>query len=137
MAAQFLNVPYKWGGNNYDGMDCSAFVLKSLHEVGITLPDMTSQSIYHWALKNKAFQSCNPDEPDCLLFFGHSVNYIKHVAIGLGSFEDRGVYMIEAGGSGKESLHLSKEELAKRDARVRVKPITNRGDLVASIKITY
>ena len=30
MAAQFLNTPYKWGGNNYDGMDCSGFILKSL-----------------------------------------------------------------------------------------------------------
>ena len=140
LASQFLNVPYKWSGNNYDGLDCSGFVLLSLSNVGVVLPDMPSQSIYHWAINNKSFQSCEPDEPDCLLFFGHSVNYIKHVSIGLGKYpgyEDRGPFMIEAGGSGRDSLHLSKEELARRDARVRIKPVSNRSDLVASIKITY
>jgi len=131
MASHFLNTPYKWGGNNYDGMDCSGLVLKSLHEVGITLPDMTAQSIYRWSLDKKSFQSCEPGE-DCLLFFGHSVDYIKHVAIGLDE-----KYMIEAGGSGPESRNMAKEDLARIDARVRVKPITNRSDLVASIKITY
>ena len=131
MAIQYLNVPYKWSGQNILGMDCSGFVLKTLHDVGMTLPDMTSQGIYNWASKKKNFYMCEPEE-DCLLFFGESTQHIKHVSLALSD-----TMMIEAGGSGKESLTMSKEDLARIDARVRVKPISNRGDLVASIKIKY
>lgn len=131
MASQFINTPYKWGGNNYDGLDCSGLVIRSLRDVGIKIEDRSSQSIYYWAQERKGSYSCEPGE-DCLLFFGHSVDYIKHVAIGLNE-----EFMIEAGGSGPESRNMAKEDLARIDARVRIKPITNRSDLVASIKITY
>ena len=135
MASQFLNVPYRWAGNNYDGLDCSGLVLKSLHEVGITLPDMNAQSIYYWATDGKGFQSCDPSD-DCLLFFGHSTSYITHIAISIGELKEVS-YMIEAGGAGIESKDMSLQDLARKDARVRIKPVSNRGDLVASVKITY
>lgn len=128
---QYVNSPYKWGKNGPNEFDCSGFVLKTLHDVGITLPDMTAQGLYNWASDKKGFYSCEPDS-DCLLFFGHSTNHVKHVAI---SLNDK--YMIEAGGAGKESLQMSPEDLARLDARVRIKPIDNRGDLVAAIKIKY
>lgn len=131
MAMQYLNVPYRWAGNNVAGFDCSGFVLKTLHDVGVTLPDMTSQSIYFWAIKQE-FQSCEPGE-DCLLFFGPHFNAIKHVAISL----NEGKYMIEAAGAGRDSLNLDAESLARMDARVRIKPITNRKDFLTAIKITY
>ena len=131
MAIQYLNIPYVWGGNNTLGLDCSGFILKVLHDVNITLPDMTSQGIYNWASEKKNFYMCEPEE-DCLLFFGESTQHIKHVSLALSD-----TMMIEAGGSGRESLRMSKEDLARIDARVRIKPITNRGDLVASIKIKY
>lgn len=137
MAIQYLNIPYVWGGNNTLGLDCSGFVLKVLHDVGVTLPDMTSQNIYRWATQKKEFYSCEPDS-DCLLFFGESENHIKHVAISIGKPSGSNeAYMIEAGGAGKNSLNMSDEDLARIDARVRIKPISNRGDLVASIKIKY
>jgi cell wall-associated NlpC family hydrolase len=131
MAIQYTNSIYRWGMNGPYEFDCSGFVLKALHDVGVTLPDMTSQNIYRWATEKKDFYSCEP-EADCLLFFGDSENHIKHVAIAINE-----THMIEAGGAGKESLTMSKEDLARIDARVRIKPISNRGDLVASIKIKY
>ena len=130
MAIQYLNVPYKWGGNG-PRFDWSGLVLKVLHDVGVTLPDMSSQSLYRWASGRKTSYSCEPEE-DCLLFFGESVNHIKHVSISISK-----THMIEAGGAGKNSLNMSDEDLARIDARVRIKPISNRGDLVASIKIKY
>ena len=135
IASQFIGSPYKWGGNSYNGFDCSGLVLKCLHEVGITLPDMTAQSIYRWATEQKEFESCEPDE-DCLLFFGHSTSYIKHIAIGLGDYKGQ-QFMIEAGGAGRDSLSMSPDQLARVDARVRIKPVSNRSDLVASVKLKY
>lgn len=123
----YLNTPYKWGGNNYLGLDCSGLVLKAMHDYGITLPDMTSQGIHDWALR-KFKQSCEPSE-DCLLFFGSSNKKITHIAISINN-----EYMIEAGGAGRDSLTEDAEYLARIDARVRIKPISNRRDFVASYK---
>lgn len=131
MAIQYTNSIYRWGMNGPYEFDCSGLVLKVLHDVGVTLPDMTSQSLYRWASDRKSSYSCEPEE-DCLLFFGESIQHIKHVAISINN-----THMIEAGGAGKNSLNMSDEDLARIDARVRIKPIDNRGDLVASIKIKY
>jgi cell wall-associated NlpC family hydrolase len=131
MAIQYLNTPYKWGGNTYVGLDCSGLTLKCLHDVGVTLPDMTAQSLYHWAKEKDGFHSCEPEE-DCLLFFGKNNKNISHIAIAMNN-----THMIEAGGSGRESSIMSTEDLARVDARVRIKPITNRKDLIESIKVYY
>ena len=131
MAIQYLNVPYVWGGNNYNGLDCSGFVLKTLSDVGILLPDMTAKSIYNWAFDQKEFYETEP-KADCLLFFGQNFDNISHVAIAINE-----KYMIESGGAGQNSLAMSPEDLARIDARVRIKPIHNRKDLLACIKITY
>lgn len=133
MAFQYLNVPYQWGGNNYDGMDCSGFVLKVLHDSGYTLPDMTAQSLYEHCLKNGNESST---ECDALLFFGASEKEITHVSISIGEIDGIPL-MIEAGGAGSNSLKMSKKELAVIDARVRIKPIDNRRDLIAGLKIPY
>lgn len=131
MALQYLGVEYRWGGNNRDGLDCSGFVLKVLHDVGYTLPDMTAQGLYNHCLKRDGISS---KECDALLFFGRNTQNISHVAISLGEID--GVpLMIEAGGAGQESKTMSREDLLRIDAAVRIKPISNRSDLVAGFKI--
>jgi cell wall-associated NlpC family hydrolase len=133
MAMQYLNTPYKWGGNSYDGLDCSGFVLKVLHDVGITLPDMTANDIFEYCQKKG--EKVYSDECDALLFFG-TKNKITHIAISMGVIENKNL-MIEAGGAGRSSLEMSKAELAKRDARVRIKEVSSRKDLYASIYLPY
>lgn len=135
MAMQYLNVPYKWGGNNTLGFDCSGLVLKVLNDVEITLPDMTSQQLYNWCIRKSKGQSSD-FTCDSLLFFGDNVNAVSHVAISLGAINGK-VYMIEAGGAGENSLSMSREELAQRDARVRIRPLSSRRDLVASIYLPH
>lgn len=132
MAIQYLGTPYRWGGNNYDGLDCSGLVLKVLHDVGITLPDMSANDLYHYCLKNGrgSMKAC-----DSLLFFG-TYDKITHVAISLGEI-DGSWFMLEAGGSGRDSTNMTIDELAKRDARVRIKPVNSRKDLIASIYLPY
>jgi cell wall-associated NlpC family hydrolase len=135
MAMQYLNVPYKWGGDNYEGMDCSGFVLKVLDDVGITLPRFNAQMIYDWCLNREGAESTNM-VCDSFLFFGKSSSTITHIGISMGEINGK-AYMIEAGGAGQNSLSMNKSELAKRDARVRIKPVGRRRDLIASIKIPY
>jgi cell wall-associated NlpC family hydrolase len=132
MSFQYLNVPYMWGGQNYLGMDCSGFVLKTLHDSGLTLPDMTANGLYKYCLRNGKKSS---SEREAILFFG-TIDKIVHTAISLGIIDGQWL-MIEAGGAGSNSLTLSREELAQRDARVRIKPVSSRKDLIASIKIPY
>ena len=38
VAEQFLNVPYKWGGRDSMGIDCSALIQLSLETFGINFP---------------------------------------------------------------------------------------------------
>lgn len=127
---QYLSIPYKWGGQNVLGFDCSGLVLTAMKDVGIVLPDMTSQRIYEWMYKNHNTQMI-PDQ-DCILFFGDDIKKITHVSVAIDD-----TYMIEAGGAGRDSLTLTDKELADRDARVRIKRIDNRKDLVACIKLKY
>ena len=133
MAIQYLNTPYRWGGNNYDGLDCSGFVLKALSDAGYTLPDMTAQGLYDHCKKHGLGSS---KECDAILFFGKSPTQITHTAISLGEIDGKWL-MVEAGGAGKNSLTMTREELAQRDARVRIRPVSNRKDLIASMMIPY
>lgn len=131
MCLQYANAPYRWGSNGPYSFDCSGLVLKVLSDVGIFLPDMTAQDIYKYFSKQDGGTMINP-EIDCLLFFGQDVDNITHVAIAI---SDK--YMFEAGGAGRDANRMTLEELAKKDARVRVKPIASRKDLAAVIKVKY
>lgn len=131
LASQYLNAPYMWGANGPFAFDCSGLVLRVMHDAGITLSDMTSQDLYDWASKEQ-LQQCDPNEPDCLLFYGKNDNNIKHVALSVG----KGL-LIEAGGAGRDSKWMSEQELALKNARVRYKKIGHRKDLIASIKLEY
>jgi|GEM_PF-4560681 len=132
MALQYLNVPYRWGGSNTNGIDCSGLVLKVLSDVGIKLSDRTAHGLYEYCLENGTRTS---KECDSILFFGKPER-ITHVAISLGIVDGEWI-MVEAGGAGSNSLEMTSEELAQKDARVRIKPVSNRKDLISSIYLPY
>ena len=131
IALTYINIPYSWGGQTYLGLDCSGMIIKMFHDGGVTLPDMTVKQIYQWALDQKSFYECEPmDEPDCLLFFGKDPETLTHIELSLGEG-----LMVGASGAGKNSLTMTPEELAIKDARVKIKPISTRRNLFSSIKI--
>ena len=131
MAMQYSNEPYKWGANGPWEFDCSGFVLKVLRDVGFSdLEDMTAAHIYKWASHN--FVTSSQVEEDCLLFFGNSLKHITHVGIAVSK-----THFYEAGGAGKNSLRMNDQQLAALDARVRIKPLTHRRDLLECIKVKY
>lgn len=115
-------------------MDCSGLVLRALHDSGLTLSDRTSQMLYDYALKKGVMSG--ERQADFLLFFGAGPQNVSHVAISLGVIDGEWL-MVEAGGAGINSLNLSREELAVRDARVRIRKVSSRRDLLASIYVPY
>jgi len=122
VAMSMLGVPYIWGGNNsLTGIDCSGFVLEILRMSGLwNNTDARAQDIYYKFEHSFTKQASE----GAILFFGKSVDEITHVAYALSS-----IHMIEAGGGGSKTLTL--DDAKKQNAMVRVRPISNRGDLVA------
>jgi cell wall-associated NlpC family hydrolase len=136
MAFQYLNVPYKWGGNNVDGLDCSGLVVRVLQDLKLIGmgEDYTAQGLYNWCKEQPggiSSTACNS-----LLFFGRNRNEIRHVAISMGQYNSR-LVMIEAGGAGRESLTTDRATLIRRNARVRIMPVSNRRDFIEGVLIPF
>ena len=77
---EFLGIPYVWGGNNSDGLDCSAFV-KQVYEIyGFDLPRTSVlQSKLGIEIPREALL------PGDLVFFGEmDNNSVTHVGIYMG-----------------------------------------------------
>lgn len=127
----FIGQSYIWGGDGTGkcsrGFDCSGLVLEGLWALGILpVKDMTAQGI-HDALVEKGWR--NPyhmiTKCDDILFFGKNEKTITHVAVAVDN-----VLMIEAGGGGSK---CTKPE--NSTGFVRVRPIANRKDLVAILRL--
>ena len=119
-----LHRPYRWGGDKpANGFDCSGLVIEMLQSVGV-LPagDWTSQGLYSLFLARGCQLQLEAEE-GCLVFFGKSVTQITHVGYALNSD-----LMLEAGGG--DATTTSEARAIEQDARVRVRPIARRKDLV-------
>lgn len=87
---QFLGTPYKYGGTNEAGFDCSGFSCYVLKEVNIDLP-RTSRDQGTYAKKIPLKDAEKGD----LLFFGRSGSSIHHVGIVV-SEKDESLTMIHS-----------------------------------------
>lgn len=129
-AMMFVGLNYKWGGQHpAEGYDCSGLVQELLAAVGVAPPtDTTAQGIFDF-LKAKArvITPPAPAEGDVVLF-GKSTTQITHVAFMVSPTE-----MVEAGGGGSAVVDES-SAIAKR-AFVRIRPVRNRKDLVATVRL--
>lgn len=76
IAAQYLGVPYVWGGASPSGFDCSGLTMYVYAQVGVSLPHSAEAQYY-------AGTPVSPSEmaPGDLVFFG---NPISHVGIYVG-----------------------------------------------------
>jgi cell wall-associated NlpC family hydrolase len=79
IAAQYLGVPYVWGGASPSGFDCSGLVMYVYAQVGISLPHNAAMQ----------YADCTPiaqgsAQPGDLVFFGYSAGGIHHVGIYVG-----------------------------------------------------
>ena len=119
IALLFFQTKYTWGGNTREyGFDCSGLVCECLRSIGkLDKRDLTAQGIYD----RYAARQTSSLHRNAILFFGESVEKITHIAIALNPTQ-----MIEAGGEGR---------VETKNGYVRIRPISNRSDLVAAIRI--
>lgn len=131
-AVSHLNTVYIWGGNHPirdGGFDCSGFVNWCLMRTGkLSKKDRHSQRLYEELLEIAVSSKIKTES---ILFFGKDVHNITHTAICIDG-EKR--LMIEAGGGDSTTTTIYRAA-ERHDARVRITPIDNRSDLVASLVI--
>lgn len=79
---RFLGLPYTWGGRSSFGYDCSGFVQMLYRHMGVFLPrDSKDQCVW------EGFSDVTIErlEPGNLIFFGHSLEKIRHTGMYIGS----------------------------------------------------
>lgn len=129
IALLFHGKEYKYGGNFYPtGLDCSGFVCEVLRSIGyLGRGDLSAQGIFNHLKERWPVTVRGKKGKGAILFFGVTDQAITHVAIQISD-----LLMIEAGGG--DTLTNSILSAEKNNAYVRIRPITNRGDLVATFK---
>lgn len=80
IAEDYLGTPYRWGGDNPGGFDCSGFVQYVLRQAGITVPRITFDQF-------QSGFSVNPDDLQVgdLVFFQTEGRGATHVGIYAGN----------------------------------------------------
>lgn len=80
IAKKYLGTPYKWGGNEPGGFDCSGFVKYVYGQLGISLPRTSSEQ----SRMGTSVASLAAAIPGDLLFWDRP-GHVHHVAIYIGS----------------------------------------------------
>jgi len=146
-AESLMGYPYIYGapemyreGQNVFAFDCSGVVQEILKSVGQDPPgDQSSQAYYnHFRGQGRvyygesAFNAPNNHLKAALAFFGTGHEGIEHV----GFITRVGpIRMVEAGGGTSKTKTL--EDAIKSNAKVRMRPLSSRRDLVAVIRPHY
>jgi len=118
-------IPYKWGGNDpIEGFDCSGLILEILQSVGLISHgvDMTADDLY------KKYQSNTVEHAHtgCLLFWLNTSGRATHVEMAVDKY-----YTV--GAAGGNSSTLTRDDAARQDAFIRMRPIEYRG--ISKLKI--
>lgn len=122
----FIGLPYIWGASHpSSGYDCSGLVQELLASVGLDpKDDQTAQTLFnHFELYSADYQSIGSAEAGAILFFGKSQKAITHV-----SFAFDSMHMLESGGGGSKTITV--KDAIQHQAFVRIRPISNRKDLI-------
>ncbi len=116
-AWSFVGVPYEWGGDNPQGLDCSGFIGVILRGVGLmgNKEDLNASGIY------KKFEDLSTDDPamGCLVFYGADLDHITHIG-----FMVTDHYILEAGGGNSKTIDAQSAD--KANAFVRARPYDYR-----------
>lgn len=123
-----LGKPYIWGAEGPEAYDCSGFVQWGLRHLNLDPPGgQTAAGLFRFFSNNRS-RPVTVAEADLgdVVFFGTNES-VTHVGLAWG-----GSNMLEAGGGGRNTT--SAEIARKQGAKVRIRPIERRKDLVAILR---
>lgn len=124
----WTGTPYKWGGSDYFGIDCSGIAWKTLKAFGVYKGSkLTAQGFFDLYSNNSRW---NDFRPGALVFFGKDAKSIDHMAVMVSQNQ-----IIEARGGDHTVLTL--EDAQQKGALVEVTHIKHRVDLVAVLRPVY
>ena len=121
VAHSLLHTPYRWGGDDPAGIDCSGMVIDCLQAVGLfpLKSDTTADGLYNKFRKNGIAEIPQPGD---MVFWFDSEGKAYHVAIAIDRF-----HCITADRGGKRIKTL--EDAIKHNAFIKIRRIDHRKDL--------
>jgi len=117
VAKTFLHTPYRWGGDDPTGIDCSGLVVECLESCGKISADHTADGL--WRKFKTAYEVEKPTA-GCLAFWLDANGRAYHVAICLDAW-----VCLTADGGGSKVLTL--QDAVMNNASVKIRPIDHRG----------
>jgi cell wall-associated NlpC family hydrolase len=81
-AKKFIGIPYLYGGNSDQGMDCSAFIQKVFSAYGLQMPRTSRAQFRHRQLQKVSVDELQSS--DLLFFRSQNSQEIDHVALYIG-----------------------------------------------------
>ncbi len=130
LAFSMLNICYGWGGSNpSQSLDCSGLTIELLVAVGVLPHGYDTTALGLWKKFPGSVDTKDVEFGD-LVFFGPTVNTISHIGFCLSK-----TIMIEAGG-GNSTVNTRLKAITM-NARVRIRPIANRRDVLGFKRPEY
>ena len=116
-ARTYIGTPYKWGGNDKKGIDCSGLLVKSFESVGMKIPRTTAEQIDI----GKRVSLRKSREGDLVFFaFGKSRRKVTHVGMVSNIKNEKNINFIHASSSrGVIETQLIKDYYLKRIRQVK------------------
>ena len=124
LARSLLWTPYRWGGDDPSGFDCSGMCVEILKGVGM-LPDRgdwNSGGLY----KRFQMDAVNTIKAGCLVFYGKDFRTIVHVMIAISPILAIGA---NSGGSRTQTT----EDAWDQNAFIKIRPIHYRKDFLTAV----
>ena len=116
-ARTYIGTPYKWGGNDNKGIDCSGLLVRSFESIGLKIPRTTGQQI----VIGKSVSLKKSKKGDLVFFaFGKSKRKVTHVGILSELKNSSDINFIHASSSrGVVETQLIKDYYLKRIRKVK------------------